>query len=381
MPSNREPVEVSEPLPTVVIGAGVVGLATARALALTGRDVIVLEADERIGQGVTSRSSEVVHAGLYYPPGSLKARTCVRGRQLLYAYCRTRRVPHRNTGKLVVATSEAEIGQLRAIRANARASGVDDLRWLSAREARALEPELHCVAALWSPSSGIVDSHALLAELEADLARAGGMVVPDTRVQRVIAEDGRRWLDIAGGPSVEASYVVIAAGLGALELARGCLPGSMVPPGPTRLAKGTWYALVGVKPPFERLIYPIPEAAGLGIHATVDLEGRVRFGPDVEWVDTLDYAATDARRDAFEAAVRDYWPGLPDGALVPTYAGIRPKIVGPGQPNADFVVLGPGDHGVAGVIALLGIESPGLTASLALAEHVVLTMDGPDREA
>ncbi|MEM6927996.1 MAG: NAD(P)/FAD-dependent oxidoreductase [Myxococcota bacterium] len=354
-------------LPTLVIGAGVVGLAIARVLAHDGRDVWVLEAASRIGTGVSSRNSEVVHAGIHYPPGSLKARTCVRGKELLYAYAASAAVPHRRTGKLVVATTDDQVATLRAIQANATASGVDDLALIDASEARRREPEVACVAALWSPSSGIVDGHALMQQLEADVVRAGGTVLLDTAVDRIEASGARPRVQTAGG-AVEAAHVFVAAGLASLALARTCLPADVVPKAPSHLAKGTYFSLVGFPSPFRHLVYPVPEPGGLGIHATVDLAGRVRFGPDVEWVDTLDYAPRDHRRAVFEVAVRRYWPGLPDAALVASYTGIRPKLVGPGMPSADFRVLTPADHGVRGITALLGIESPGLTASLALAE-------------
>ncbi|MEN0065367.1 MAG: NAD(P)/FAD-dependent oxidoreductase [Myxococcota bacterium] len=355
--------------PTVVIGAGVVGLAIARRLALWGREVVVIEAAERVGTGVTSRNSEVVHAGIYYPPGSLKARMCVRGKQLLYTYAAETGIPHRRTGKLVVATSDGQLPRLNALWANAQASGVTDLCWLDEAAVRDKEPALHCVAGLWSPSSGIVDSHALTNQLEADLLGAGGVVVLHTRALSLHAgPDGPVVRTVDG--EVEADAVYLCAGLDTLALARTCLPPAVLPPSPSHLAKGTYYALTGVAPPFRHLVYPLPEAAGLGIHATVDLVGQVRFGPDVEWVETRDVAPRAHREDQFYASVRQYWPDLPDGSLVASYAGLRPKIVGPGEPSADFVVLGPPDHGVNGVVALLGIESPGLTAALALAEYV-----------
>ena len=359
--------------PQVVVGAGVVGLAIARELAMAGHEVVMLEAEERIGTGVSSRNSEVIHAGLYYPPGSLKAETCVRGRELLYAYARQAGVPHRQTGKLIVATSETEVSRLDAIQDNAARCGVDDLQRLTAEEVRAMEPLLRCVAALWSPSSGIVDSHALMRQLRADIERAGGFVVAEAPVLRIVTgSDSLAPVVHVGGrapATLEAAHVYIAAGLGSLALARTCVPSEALPTSPSRFAKGTYYTLTGRTPPFSRLVYPVPEAGGLGIHATVDLAGQVRFGPDVEWVDQVDYAPRSHRRDAFVAAVRAYWPGLPDGALVASYTGIRPKIVGPGEPDADFRILGPTEHGVGGITVLLGIESPGLTAAVALAQR------------
>ena len=354
----------------VVVGAGVVGLAVARALALQGRDVLVLEAAHAIGTGTSSRNSEVIHAGLYYPTGSLKARLCVRGREMLYANCAQRGVPHRRCGKLLVATSRAELPGLESLRARAEANGVTDLQWLTREQARALEPALECVAALHSPSTGIVDSHAFMLALQGDLEHAGGVVALNSSLAQahcaseaieLIAEDGTRlW----------ARNVVNAAGLNAPALAArfAGLDAAHVPP--AYYAKGNYFTLAG-KAPFSRLIYPVPEAAGLGVHLTLDLGGQARFGPDVQWVDSADDLLVDpVRGDAFYAEVRKYWPGLRDGALAPGYAGIRPKIQGPGAPAADFVIQGHHVHGVRGLVNLFGIESPGLTSALAIAEHV-----------
>lgn len=359
-----------ESVDCVVIGAGVVGLAVARALALQGREVMVLEAAEAIGTGTSSRNSEVIHAGIYYPEGSLKARLCVRGKQLLYAYCEERGVPFQRCGKLIVATSEAQRGALEAIRAKALANGVDDLVWLDAAQAQALEPRLHCVAALHSPSTGIVDSHALMLSLQGDLEHAGGMVAFHARVVggEVCAEGIA--LQTADGMALLARTVVNSAGLQAPDLARSFagLPPASVPT--AHYAKGSYFTLAG-RSPFSRLIYPVPEAAGLGVHLTLDLGGQAKFGPDVEWVASADDLVVDPRRgDAFYAAVRSYWPALPDGALAPGYAGIRPKINAPDAPAADFLLQGPAEHGVPGLVNLFGIESPGLTSCLALGEHV-----------
>ncbi|MES2978261.1 MAG: NAD(P)/FAD-dependent oxidoreductase [Pseudomonadota bacterium] len=364
----------------VVIGAGVVGLAVARALALSplmaGREVLVLEAADAIGTGTSSRNSEVIHAGIYYAQGSLKATLCVQGRQQLYAYCAERGIAHRRCGKLIVATDEGQVAQLEAIIAKAAANGVNDLVRLSRDEARALEPALECVAAIHSPSTGIIDSHAFMLSLQGDLENAGGMVVLNSPVRgarcapegiTVITEDGTELM---------ASVVVNSAGLYAQQLAllfEG-LPASQVPP--SHYAKGNYFTLAG-RSPFSRLIYPVPEAAGLGVHLTLDLGGQAKFGPDVEWVDSPEDLAVDPRRgDAFYAEVRRYWPALRDGSLEPGYAGMRPKIQSPHEPARDFLIQGPQDHGVQGLVNLFGIESPGLTSSLALGERVVSMLSG-----
>jgi len=356
----------------VVVGAGVVGLALARALALRGREVVVLEAEERPGTGISARNSEVIHSGIYYPPGSLKARLCVEGRRALYAYCEARGVAHRRCGKLVVATDPSQLEGLRGLMARGVANGVGDLAWLDAAAARALEPRLACVAALHSPGTGIVDSHGLMRSLRADAEEAGAAVALRSPVVA-----GRRTaagieLEVGGAePSTFlASRVYNAAGLGAQAVAgavEGIRPGA-VPP--LRLAKGSYYALSGAAP-FSRLIYPVPVHGGLGVHLTLDLAGQARFGPDVEWVEREDYRVDPARADAFYAEVRRYWPGLPDDALQPAYAGIRPKLHGPGEPATDFLVQREDAHGVPGLVNLLGIESPGLTACLAIADEAV----------
>ncbi|WP_114649561.1 NAD(P)/FAD-dependent oxidoreductase [Pseudothauera hydrothermalis] len=361
----------------VVIGAGVVGLACARALASRGREVIILEADQRFGGATSSRNSEVIHAGLYYPSGSLKAQLCVRGRKLLYAYCRERNIAHRRCGKLVVATSAAQIGELERLAAQARANGVDDLQFIERAEALRLEPQLHCQAALLSPSTGIVDSHGLMLALLGDAEAQGATLVCNTPV--LAAEAGAAGIVLhTGGQApmrLAARTVVNAAGLGAPALAARIegLSSTHVPR--AYFAKGNYFALQG-RAPFSRLIYPVPEAAGLGVHLTLDLQGRARFGPDVEWLDLpadtahFDYRVAPARATAFYREIRRYWPGLPDGALAPDYAGVRPKIHPPGQEAADFRIDGPDTHGVAGLVNLFGIESPGLTAALAIAETV-----------
>ncbi|HEX7060691.1 MAG TPA: NAD(P)/FAD-dependent oxidoreductase [Woeseiaceae bacterium] len=355
-------------LDCVVIGGGVIGLAIARQLALAGREVVVLEAEEALAMHTSSRNSEVIHAGLYYATGSLKARTCVEGRGRLYAYCEERRIPHRRLGKLLVACSENEIGRLRDIEQRARANGVNDLRRLSAPEVAELEPAVRCVAGLLSPSTGIVDSHAFIAALEADLQGAGGTVLCRTRVDSV-AVTGRGFalrLHGSEGQATACRTLVNAAGLEAASVARSIagFPPHLVPE--RHLAKGHYFVLQG-KSPFSRLVYPVPVDGGLGVHVTLDIEGRARFGPDVAWVDAVDYGFDEHRREAFAAAIRRYWPDIDAERLMPGYTGIRPKLGGPGAPAADFVVQGPGVHGIEGLVNFFGIESPGLTAALELA--------------
>ncbi|WP_371717012.1 NAD(P)/FAD-dependent oxidoreductase [Ancylobacter sp. TS-1] len=355
----------------VVAGAGVVGLAIARALALKGREVLVLEATGLVGSETSARNSEVIHAGIYYAPGTLKARLCVEGRHALYAYCAARGVPHRNCGKLIVAASPAETERLGAIDAHARACGVDDLAPLTGARARALEPALNAEAALLSPSTGIIDSHALMLAYRGDLEDAGGMIAFNAPILsgEVTAEGFA--LDVGGAEPMRLSctHFINAAGHGAVPLARALrgIPAEAVPD--AWFCKGSYFTLSG-RAPFSRLVYPVPEQAGLGVHLTLDLGGQARFGPDTEWVDGLDYAVDPARGEKFYAAIRRYWPALPDGALNPAYAGIRPKIVPAGAPAADFRIDGPAEHGVPGLVQLFGIESPGLTASLAIADRV-----------
>jgi L-2-hydroxyglutarate oxidase LhgO len=355
----------------VVVGAGVVGLALARRLARDGREVLILEAEDRFGTGSSSRNSEVIHSGIYYAKDSLKARLCVAGNRALYAYCRERAVEHRRCGKLIVAADASQLGALRELQAKGLANGVEELRWLEGPEARALEPELRCEAALLSPGTGIVDSHGLMKALLTDAEDAGATLVLRSPVTGGAALDGGVRLDV-GGPepmTILARQVYNCAGLGAVALARAIqgLDPRSVPA--FHLAKGSYFGLAQ-RAPFTRLVYPVPEAAGLGTHFTLDLGGQARFGPDVEWVDALDYDVDPARCLGFYEAVRRYWPGLPDGALQPAYAGIRPKLQGPGEPARDFLVQGPEDHGVPGLVNLLGIESPGLTACLAIADGV-----------
>lgn len=375
-----------EQVDTVVVGAGVVGLATARALALAGREVLVLEAAPRIGTGISARSSEVIHAGLYYPRGSLKARLCVTGRRRLYEFCEARGVPHRRTGKLVFATDASQAGALDSIEAAAREAGVEDLRRLDAAQANALEPELHCAAALLSPSTGIVDSQALMLALLGEAEARGATLVCDAAARRITRAAGAWQVHCGGGGGrgdddsdsantvIAARRVVNAAGLGAQALAHAteALPASRVPP--RFLAKGHYFAYSS-RVPFRHLVYPVPEPGGLGTHLTLDLAGRARFGPDVEWVEAEDYGVDVSRHAKFAAAAQRIWPALDPTRLEPAYAGIRPKIVGPGEPAADFVISGPGEHGLDGLVNLFGIESPGITASLAIADEVVARLD------
>ena len=360
-----------ETVDAIVVGAGVVGLAVARELALRGREVWVLEAEDAIGTQTSSRNSEVIHAGLYYPAGSLKGRLCVAGKALLYDYCESRGVDHQRCGKLVVATAEAEIGQLEALIARAAAIGVTDLVRLDAARAQALEPALSCVAAVLSPSTGIVDSHGLMTALQGDLGNAGGLVALRAPLISAHREDGAFRLQVGGVDPIElrARALVNSAGLGAVALARRIegLAAALIPP--AHLAKGNYYALSG-RAPFSRLVYPVPQAAGLGVHLTLDLAGQARFGPYVEWIDEIDYRVDPGRADAFYASIRQYWPGLPENSLVPAYAGIRPKIQSPTEPARDFLIQGPAAHGIPGLVNLFGIESPGLTACLALGTHV-----------
>lgn len=362
---------MAEKVDCVVVGAGVVGLAVARALAVRGRETLVLEAESAIGTGTSSRNSEVIHAGIYYPPGSAKAKLCVAGRQRLYAYCEARGIDHRRCGKLIVAADQEQVQALETIAATARANGVDDLRRLTGTEAMTLEPALNCVAALLSPSTGIVDSHGFMLALRGDLERAGGVIACNSPVIRGRCGRNGIHLEVGADETIEltAQVVINSAGLHAQDLSRRIegIPQGSIPP--NLYAKGNYYALQG-KAPFNRLIYPVPEPGGLGVHLTLDLAGQAKFGPDVEWVEKLDYTVDPARAERFYRAIRRYWPGLPDGALRPGYAGIRPKLSGPGAPAADFLIQGPEAHGVRGLVNLYGIESPGLTAALAIAERV-----------
>jgi L-2-hydroxyglutarate oxidase LhgO len=355
----------------VVIGAGVVGLAVARAMAARGREVIVLEAGEAVGIGTSSRNSEVIHAGLYYPRGSLKAELCVRGRAMLYEYCDAHGVPYNRCGKLLVATARNQLPQLAAIQQKALENGVTDLVRISGAEATALEPHLRCVEAMLSPQTGIIDSHQFMLALQGDAERDGANIAFHTPVTQVDARD-RCFIVETGGEAplrFQADCVINSAGLFANDIARRIrgLDPRHVPP--LYFAKGNYFSVSG-RTPFDRLIYPMPNEAGLGVHLTIDMGGQAKFGPDVEWIQKIDYSVDAQRATGFYAAIRAYWPDLPDDALQPAYAGIRPKLSGPGQPAADFVIQGRAAHGVAGLVNLFGIESPGLTASLAIAEKV-----------
>jgi L-2-hydroxyglutarate oxidase LhgO len=356
----------------VVIGAGVIGLAIARRLALCGLETLILEAEPTFGNGTSSRNSEVIHAGLHYPGLPLKAAYCVEGNRRLYRYCADRGIPHRRLGKLIVAFSAHEEGALEAIQSNAKAAGVDDLLWLSGREVRGVEPALDCTAAILSPSTGIIDSHAYMLALLADAEAAGATLVKRTLVTRLTRAAGGDWqLHIEGEtvPVLSTRIVVNAAGHGACSLAAATegLEARLVPT--AYYARGTYFTYQGVVP-FTRLIYPVPVAGGLGTHLTLDLSGAARFGPDVEWIEDLDYSLDANRIDHFKAAAMRIWPELDGNRLQPGYCGVRPKLGGKSEPASDFMIQGPSSHGLAGLVGLYGIESPGLTASLVIADEV-----------
>lgn len=367
----------------VILGAGVVGLAVARELALAGREVMVVEASEAIGTGTSSRNSEVIHAGIYYEPGSLKAQLCVAGKHLLYSYCDERGVPYKRIGKLIVAATPEQSAQLHRIAEHAARNGVDDLYQISGAQARELEPALACDAALVSPSTGIIDSHALMLALQGDAEHHGAQCVFHTAFRRgKILDSGEFELEFDGDEpmTLTADCVVNATGLHAPSVARKLLgqPARLIPP--AYFCKGSYFTLSG-RSPFDRLIYPMPNNAGLGVHLTLDLGGQAKFGPDTEWIDGEDYTLDPKRADAFYAAVRSYWPALPDGALNPGYTGIRPKIVGPGETAADFSIVGPATHGISNLVNLFGLESPALTASLAIAQKVGAVLNEAPRHS
>ncbi len=357
----------------VVVGAGIVGLAVARALALAGREVVILEAEDAIGTHTSSRNSEVIHAGIYYPKGSLKARACVGGRQRLYDYCASHGVPHRRCGKLIVATHPEQIPELKAIQQKAHGNGVTDVVEIPAAKAMEMEPALRCVAALHSPSTGIIDSHALMLAYLGDAQAAGAMLGLRSSLAKIFIRKSEFELHVKEADPIACKILVNSAGLRAPSLA-GRIEGFPADKVPREFyAKGNYYALQG-RPPFSRLVYPVPEPGGLGVHVTLDLAGQARFGPDVEWLERIgsevDYSVDPRRAERFYAAIRRYWPGIAQGSLAPAYSGIRPKISGPTEPAADFVIQSPAEHGIAGLVNLFGIESPGLTASLALADDV-----------
>ncbi len=361
----------------IVVGAGVVGLAIARRLALAGREVLVVEAEAGIGMGISSRNSEVIHAGLYYPPASLKARLCVAGKEMLYAYCQARGVPHRRVGKLLVATQESQLPALKKICAQAQSNGVDDLQWLDVEQARRMEPELHCTAAVFSPSTGIVDSHSLMLALQGDAENAGSQFVFRTNFSGArIEQDGSFCCEFSGDSAtmqLRCRVLVNAAGLHAPTLARqiqGLNP-TTIPP--EYYCKGNYFTLAR-RAPFAHLIYPMPDSAGLGVHLTLDLGGQAKFGPDTEWVQEAAYDVDLQRRELFIRAIRSWWPALPERLLEPGYAGIRPKIVTAGEAAADFMISGPTQHGVPGLVNLYGIESPGLTAALSIADAALMAL-------
>ncbi|MGZ6123376.1 MAG: NAD(P)/FAD-dependent oxidoreductase [Myxococcales bacterium] len=360
----------------VVIGAGVVGLAVARALARSGREVAVLEAERAIGTHTSSRNSEVIHAGLHYAPGSLKARLCVEGRRLLYAYAAEKGVAHQRIGKLIVATSDGEVAAVESCRERALACGVEGISMLEAEEVREMEPQVRCVRALWSAETGIIDSHGLMTALRRDAESSGAVIALRAPVTCGRVEEGAFELRVGGESpcAVRSGVVVNCAGLWAQQVARSIegLRPATVPD--CRYARGHYFLLSG-RSPFRHLVYPVAVPGGLGIHLTLDLSGQARFGPDVEWIDRVDYGFDEQRAPSFEAAIRRYWPALPAGSLRPGYTGIRPKLGPPGTPAQDFVIQGPAEHGVPGLVNLYGIESPGLTASLAIADRVKFLLD------
>lgn len=366
---------MSERTDCIVAGAGVVGLAIGRRLALEGLEVAVLDAEEHIGAHASSRNSEVIHAGIYYPPGSLKARLCVAGKLALYEYCKAKGIAHSNIGKLIVATEASEQSKLESIDQRARANGVDDLRWLDASEVAAMEPQVRATAALLSPSTGIIDSHEYMVSLQGDIEDAGGAVVLRSGITDVEMAGDDFEVTIDGETGVTCRMFVNAAGLWAPDLARKIDAGPDLAPRSTFMARGHYFSYAG-RSPFGHLIYPVPTDGGLGIHATNDLAGNVRFGPDVEWIEGVDYAFPAGLRPRFLAAVRRYFPDVEERKLSPSYTGIRAKLSGPGEPPADFVIAGPETHGVPGLVNLFGIESPGLTASPAIADYVNALLEG-----
>lgn len=361
----------------IVIGAGTVGLAIARAVAAQGREVVILERHQRVGEETSSRNSGVIHSGVYYPTGSLKARLCVRGRELLYRYSTERGITHRKLGKIIVA-QENQLAKLTALRHRAAANGVDDLQWLTAAEVKQLEPRLRCAAGLFSPSTGIIDVHEFMVSLWADVEAANGIIAFGSELLSAAFTDLAIVATVRSGTVVSqlsCDWLINSAGLHAIGLLAKFAGYPANLHRKAHFAKGNYFSYAGGKP-FRHLVYPMPNEAGLGTHATLDLDGTVRFGPDVQWTDELDYYVDPERCEGFYDDIRSYWPGIPAGSLHPAYAGIRPKLVGAGAPAADFLIEEPSVHGMPGLINLLGIESPGLTASLAIAEYVAIVTSG-----
>ncbi len=365
---------MNEQIQTVVIGAGVVGLAIARKLAMSGREVIILEAEDAIGTATSARNSEVIHAGIYYPKDSLKARFCVAGNRALYQYCNERAIPHKRLGKLIVATSQDEVASLAGIQERAAANGAEALRSLSKSEISELEPNLSVAGALFSPSTGIIDSHSLMLSYQGEAEDHGAMIAFMSPVEGGSIGEGRITLSVGGDAAMQLDCLelVNSAGLGAQGIANRLQGLSPVTVPPLHFAKGNYFTLAG-KTPFNHLIYPVPVAGGLGTHSTLDMGGQTKFGPDVEWSEQIDYSVDPHRGDGFYAAIRRYWPDLPDNSLQPGYVGIRPKLAGPegGKYDSDFLIQGPSDHRIKGLVNLYGIESPGLTSSLAIADYVL----------
>jgi len=363
---------MTERLDCIVIGAGVIGLAVARRLARDGRDVLILEETDSIGSITSSRNSEVIHAGIYYEKDSLKAQYCVEGKKRLYDYLESRAIDHERCGKLIVAVDDAEVSRLETLEEHARSNGVNDLEWISGSEAMAMEPELNCVKALLSPSTGIFDSHSFMLSLLGDAENKGAQVAFFSSVKKGSIQDDGIVLNVMcenEEMTLKANTVINASGLGAHHVISNLdgFPNKHIPP--SYMAKGNYFSLIG-KSPFRHLVYPVPVSAGLGVHYTRDLGGQGRFGPDVQWIDEIDYSIDPERSDSFYAAIRRYWPGLPDNSLSPAYAGIRPKLQAPGEPAMDFLIQGKETHGIDGLVNLFGIESPGLTSSLAIAHAV-----------
>ena len=369
---------MSEHIQTVVIGAGVVGLAITRKLAMSGREVILLESEDAIGTATSARNSEVIHAGIYYPKDSLKAQFCVAGNKALYAYCAERAIPHKRIGKLIVATSDDEVPALEGIKQRAAANGAKELHFLSAAEISELEPNIDVSGALFSPSTGIVDSHSLMLSYQGEAEDHGAMIAFMSPVEGGRIENGEITLSVGGDAPMELTCreVINTAGLGAQGISRNIkgLNPDTIPP--LYFAKGNYFVLSG-KTPFNHLIYPVPVAGGLGTHSTLDMGGQTKFGPDVEWSDTIDYTVDPNRGDSFYASIRRFWPGLPDGSLQPGYVGVRPKLAGPdgGKYDSDFLIQGSADHGVPGMVNLYGIESPGLTSSMTIADYVLKRLE------